>query len=128
MRYRQAIEDAIVPLLAEGWSIERLREYPDAAGSLEIVLSIGELGARFVSHHGSVFADVGSLDPRGDWYNLKDLLRAAGEAASGPLTGLDEAVALLKGAADRVCAYLADPAIMSRLGVRSAAPFARNLS
>jgi hypothetical protein len=118
-----SIEDAIEPLVVEGWSIERIDEYPDAAGSREIVLSKGEIGARLVSHHGRVFADVGFLGARGGWYNLNDVLSAAGEAvSSGPLASLEEAVGLLKGAAPRVGAYLENPTTMSRLGVRWTAP------
>jgi hypothetical protein len=117
----EEMKDAIGPLLAEGWSIERFQEYPDASGSREIVLSIGEIGARLVDHHGSFFADIGSRDARGDWYNLKDVLRAAGEpVGAGPLMSLEEAVALLKGAASRIDAYLEDPSIASR-GARSSA-------
>ena len=80
MDSEQSIKDVIGPLLADGWSIERIDEYPDPSGSREIVLSIGGIGARLVCHHGAVFADVGSLGAGDGWYNLNDVLRAAGEA------------------------------------------------
>ena len=113
------VEEAIGPLLADGWSVEHIHEYPDTSGSREIVLSNGAIAARLVSHHGDIFADVGLRDARGGWYNLNDVLRAAGEpVSSGPLASLEESVALLKGAAQRINAYLENPAIMSQLGVR----------
>jgi hypothetical protein len=119
----ERIETAIAPLLADGWSVEQIRERRENVESKELVLSIGEISARFVSCHGQFFADVGGLGARGGWYNLKDVLRAAGDdIPGGPLADPGQAVALLRGAAQKVGACLKNPAIMSRLGVRWAAP------
>ena len=120
---RERLETAIAPLLADGWSVERVPKRCEGGGHAELVLSIGEISARFVSHHGQFFADVGHSGVRGGWYNLKDVLRVAGDdIPCGPFADPEQAVALLKGAAQKVGACLKNPMIMSRLGVRWVAP------
>ena len=122
LNYRELIQDTMGPLLADGWAVERICEYPDN-GCTEIVVSIGEIRARFVSHCGRFSIDVGFLCAVGGWYNWKDILSAAGETVPcGPLTCLEQAVRLLVGAAQKVDTYLKDPGLLSRLGVRWTAP------
>ena len=122
MNYRELIQDTMAPLLADGWAVERICEYPDN-GCTEIVVSIGDISARFVSHCDRFSIDVGFICAVGGWYNWKDILSAAGESVPcAPLTCLKQAVALLVGAAQKVDAYLNDPVLLSRLGARLTAP------
>jgi hypothetical protein len=122
MNYRELIQDTMGPLLADGWAVERICEFPDN-GCTEIVVSIGEISARFVSHCGRFSIDVGVLRAVGGWYNWNDILGAAGETVPcEPLTCLKQAVALLVGAAQKVDTYLKDPVLLSRLGARGTAP------
>jgi hypothetical protein len=119
---REAVGNAIAPLLADGWAVRGIYEHPDIECT-EIVVAIGEICARFVCHQGLFSVDVGSLGAAGGWYNWKDVLMAAGEATPcEPLTCLEQAVALLDGAAQKVGAYLRNPVTMSRLGARWTAP------
>jgi hypothetical protein len=114
----ELIQDMLGPLIADGWAVERIREYPDI-GCTEIVVSIAEISARFVNHCDRLSIDVRFRCADGGWYNWKDILSAAGEGVPcGPLTCMKQAVALLVGAAQRVDAYLKDPGFLSRLASR----------
>lgn len=74
--FRDNIERAIQPLLARGFSIFEVREWPQHQ-DLIVELKSSDLLLRFISERGQQFLDVAVVGKPG-WYSLSELLAAAG--------------------------------------------------
>jgi hypothetical protein len=117
--YRVQIEAATKPLIEAGWTVENLREVLEAFGDTELILAQGGIKVRFLSDRGQYFADVAKMQGASGWYDLKDVVRVAGqEVEAGPFANPREAVELLTRSLESVQALLENPNSLMGLPVR----------
>jgi hypothetical protein len=116
--YRDRIETAIKPLLADGFELSSVKEASRDFGNTEIVLTSNEAKVRIRSDRGQILVDVAPAADAG-WYDLNEFLALAGlETDNNPWESPQAAVDALRTYGTNISDLLGRSEFLKRLATR----------
>jgi hypothetical protein len=117
--YRERIERAVQPLLADSFTAGKVLEVAQNFGDTEVVLISSSVEVRFTSDRGQTLVEVALPDSQTGWYDLSRILTVLGlRSTPGPWNTPDEGEVAFRKHQPVIEQFLRDESCVSKLVAR----------